>query len=129
MISIMNLCLEPMNKFGIQFWNLTLNLLLWTRLPYQTRRLSFYSTSDRVGLKLYINWFLSGHSSMINHITDYWVQKQDCCAGCGAYPSRWREGLPLPTYHVSHVTCHLTSLDKVVKLVGGRSVINRAYPI
>ena len=35
------------------------------------------------------------------------------------------------TCHVSHVTCNVSLfffLDKVVKLIGGGSVINGAYP-
>ena len=31
--------------------------------------------------------------------------------------------------HVSRVTCHIFCEDKVVKLVCGESVINRAYPV
>ena len=38
------------------------------------------------------------------------------------------------TCHVSHVTCHMLFFlvgggDKVVKLIGGGSVINGAYPV
>ena len=36
------------------------------------------------------------------------------------------------TYHMTGVRCHMSCyifVDKVVELVGGRSVINGAYPV
>jgi hypothetical protein len=33
------------------------------------------------------------------------------------------------TFHISRVTCHNFFFDKVVKLISGGSVINRAYPV